>query len=131
VADLPADRLDDLDDEARAVLQRPAVLVGPIVDGRTEELGDEITVRAVQLHAVEAGRARAARAFGKGVHDFVNVVDRHPLAFEPVQRIGPVGRTLSNRVFDAGHVTLTPTVAELKDVLAVVLVNRLTERLPE
>ena len=64
-ADARADRLDDLDDEARAVLERPAVFVGAIVDRRAQELRDEVAVGAVQLDAVESRLARPPRALGE------------------------------------------------------------------
>ena len=64
-----ADGPDDLEDEARAVLERSAVFVRAIVDGRAQELRDQVAVGAVQLDAVEAGLARAPGALGKRGHD--------------------------------------------------------------
>ena len=49
-----ADRLDDLEREARAVLERPAVLVGAAVRERRDELAREVAVGAVDLDEVEA-----------------------------------------------------------------------------
>ena len=65
VADLRADRLDDVDDEPGPVFERAAVLVLAIVDRRAEELRDQVAVGAVQLDAVEARLARAPRALGE------------------------------------------------------------------
>ena len=65
VADARAHRAHGLEQQARAILERPAVLVLAIVDRRGEELREEVAVRAVDLDAVEArprARARAAAA---------------------------------------------------------------------
>ena len=130
-ADLGANRLDDLDDEAGAVLERSAVLVLAIVDGRAEELRDQVAVGAVQLHAVEAGLARPARAFGKRRHRLLDVGGRHPLALEAVQRILVVGRAERVLVLDAADVALASRVAQLHDEFTVVLVHRLADGTPE
>ena len=66
-------RLNDLEDEARAVLERAAVVVLPVVDGRAQELRDQVAVGAVQLDAVEAGLAGAPRAVGEVLHDLVDL----------------------------------------------------------
>ena len=75
--DLLPDRAHDLEDEPRAIFERAAVIVLAIVDGRAQELRDEIPVRAVQLDAVEPRLARAPRALGKGVDGFADLRDRH------------------------------------------------------
>ena len=54
--DLRADRPHDIEQEARAVFQRAAVVVVAVVDRRAEELGEEIAVGPVNLDAVEPGR---------------------------------------------------------------------------
>ena len=131
-ADLGANGADDLEHEARAVLELAAVLVLAVVDRRAEELRDEIAVRAVQLDAVRAGLARAARALAERLDDVLDLLDGHPLALESVQRILVVGRAQTLGVLDAGHVALTAAVAELQDVLAVALaMHLLDELLPE
>ena len=116
-----ADRLDDLADEAGAVLERAAVVVLAIVDRRAEELRDQVAVGAVQLDAVERRpRARAARPAANACDDVLDLRERHPLALEAVQRIVLVGRAQALGVFDARDVALPAAVAQLQDVLAVV-----------
>src|SRR5262249_25001990 len=88
-------------------------------------------VRAVQLHAVEARLARAPRALGERGDRLLDVGRRHPLAFEPVQRIRLVRGAQADRVLDAGNVALPAAVTELHDVLAVVPVNGLADFSPE
>ena len=62
VPDLLAHRAHDLEREARAVLERPAVVVGAVVDRGGEELRDQVAVAAVDLDPVELRpRARGAR----------------------------------------------------------------------
>ena len=50
---IKARKENDLQQEARPVLQRAAVLIRPVVNRRTEKLVDQITVRAMQLDAVQ------------------------------------------------------------------------------
>ena len=76
VADRGADGADDLEREPRAVLERAAVLVRPVVDRGAEELGDQVAVAAVDLDAVEPGLAHAARRLGEGVDDLVDLRPR-------------------------------------------------------
>ncbi len=131
-ADLGANRTHDLDDEAGAVLELAAVVVLAVVDRRAEELRDEVAVRAVQFHAVRPGLARAPRPLAEGLDDILNLVGRHPLALEPVQRVLVVGRAEALGVLDPRHVALTAAVAQLQDVLAVALaMDLLDEPLPE
>ena len=61
VADLAPDRPHDFLDETRAVLQRAAIFVLPVVDAGTQKLGDQIAVGAVKLDPVET-RLPGARA---------------------------------------------------------------------
>jgi hypothetical protein len=130
-ADLGADRLDDLDHEARAILERAAIFVLAIVDGGAEELRNEIPVRPVQLDAVEIRVARAPRAFGERGDRLLDVGRRHALALEAMQRILVISRTERVLVFDAADVTLTARVTELHDEAAVELVHRLAHGTPE
>ena len=98
-ADALADRADDVEHESRPVLERAAVFVLAIVDRRAQELRDQVAVGAVQLDAVEAGLARAPRAFRERVHRLLDVGDRHRLAAEAVRRIGLAGRAQAESRF--------------------------------
>ena len=129
--DAGPDRPDDVEDETRAVLERPAVLVGAVVDRRAEKLRDQIAVGAVQLHAVEARVARAPRPLGERGHDLGDVGDGHAVALEAVKRILLVRGALPFRVGQVRHVALPPAVTELQDVPTIVLVHGLAERAPE
>ncbi len=125
------DRADHLDDEAGTILERAAVLVLPVVDRGAEELGDQVAVGPVQLDAVEARLPRAPGPFRERLHRFLNLRHRHALALEAVRRVRLVRRAQTDGVFDAAQIALAATMAELQDVLAVVLVHRLPERTPE
>ena len=131
VADLGPNGLDDVEDEARAVLERAAVFVLAIVDGRAQELRDQVAVGAVQLDAVQPRLARAPRALGEVPDHLLDLGDGHRVALEPVQRIRLAGRRQPARVLDAVDVALPAAVAQLQDELAVVLVDRLADRAPE
>jgi hypothetical protein len=124
-ADLRADGPHDVEHEPGAILERAAVLVLAIVDRRTEELGDQVAVRPMQLDAIEACLARAPRPLGKGRDDFANLRDRRAFAAETVGRIALVGGAEAGRILDAGDVPLPPAVTELHQEPAVVLVHRL------
>src|SRR4051794_21267139 len=102
-----------------------------VVDCRTQELGNEVPVSAMQLDTVKTSRPRAARPRGKRLHGRMDFVHRHPLAFESMQRVGLVRRAEPLRIFDAWDVALPPAVAELQDVPAVVFVDALPELAPE
>ncbi len=130
-ADLRPDRLHDVDHEAGAVLDRSAVFVLPIVDGRAQELRDQIAIGAVELDAVEARLLRPPRALGERLDHFFDLSNRHPLAAETMGRVALVGRAQADRVFDAADVPLPPAVTELHDEPAVVLVDRLPQLAPE
>lgn len=55
LANLGTNGIDDLDCEAQAVLERPPVLVGPVIRVGGEELVDEIAVSEVEAERPEAG----------------------------------------------------------------------------
>jgi hypothetical protein len=59
VADRFLGLLQQFAQDARPVLQRPAIAVVAPVDVPVEELGDEIAVRGIDIDDVEAGLARA------------------------------------------------------------------------
>ena len=56
---------------------------------------------------------------------------RHPLAREPVHRLGFVGRAEPFSELEAADVALAAARGQLDDVLAVVLVDPLAELAPE
>ena len=127
VADLLPDRAHDFEREARAVLERPAVLVRSVVDRGREELGDEVAVAAVHLDPVQLGLAGAAGGLGEAVDDLVDLRLRHPLALEAVDRVGPVGRGEALVVEDARDVSLPPREGELDDVLRARVAHALSQ----
>src|SRR5688572_14533416 len=69
-ADLLANRANDLEHEAGAVLERTAVAVLAIVDRGAQELRDQIAVGAVQFDPVKTRFASAPRAVGEILHHF-------------------------------------------------------------
>lgn len=82
--------LDHLPEEAAAVAGVAAVLVGSVVDAVLEELVDEVTVGAVDLHAVEArpgGVGGGAAVLGDNAGDFTG--DEAARCAEPA--VGAVG----------------------------------------
>ena len=76
-----ADGLADLDQrlapEARAILERAAVLVGATVVVRRQELERQVGVRAVDVDDVEAGLTRPQRRVDVHLLDGVDVVLVH------------------------------------------------------
>ena len=69
---LAANGLDDLAQQACAILEAATVLVGARVGERREELVDQIAVRAVELDHLEAGVEGAARGIGEGRNNILN-----------------------------------------------------------
>src|SRR5216683_193056 len=59
-ASLRLDGEDDLPEESKAVLQRPAVRIVATVRSRREELGEEVAMPGVQFDGIEGGLAGAA-----------------------------------------------------------------------
>ena len=86
-ADLLANRANDIENEASAVLERAAVVVLSVVDRGAQELRDQVAVGAVQLDAVETGLAGAPRAVGEILRDLGDLRLVHLLALESVDRI--------------------------------------------
>ena len=68
---------EHLERKAQTILQRAAVLVGPLVAHRREEAREQVAVRAVQLDHVEAGVDRPSRRAHELVAHVVHVGARH------------------------------------------------------
>ena len=102
-----AHRLEHLDAEAHAVLERAAVGVGPLVAARREELVDQVAVGAVDLDAVEAaGRrvARAAREVGDQLADLLDLERLRRLVVVRDRARRPGGQPRPGAVVDAAVV---------------------------
>ncbi len=79
---------DDVDEDARPVLERPAVLVGAAVGGGGEEPADDRAVRALQLDAVEAALGAVLGHQCVAGDDLVDLGARHGLRHLAEQRVG-------------------------------------------
>src|SRR5207253_9734591 len=132
-ADARANRADDLEQKARAVLQRPTVFVGSIVDARGEKLREQVAVGGVQLDSVKAGFLRAPSAGSKGLHEVIDLGLAGRTAEKPVQRSLAARRAQRRTVgiMHAWKIHLPAGMAELHDVLAVELMHRRAEPLPQ
>src|SRR5262245_16226296 len=64
-AQLFAYRLYDFQQEPGSVPQRPAILINPVVDGRTKKFGEQVTVARMQFNPVEACLAHSASSYRK------------------------------------------------------------------
>ncbi len=100
VSDRGLDLLDRLAPEARAVLERAAVLVGAVVVVRRQELLRQIRVRAVDVDDVEAGRAGTLRRVDIHLLHVANVVLVHLLR---VRQVLEVARNLGWTARDAAR----------------------------
>ena len=60
-----AHRIDDLAHQAQAIVETAAIVVGPVVGGRADELVDQVIVRAMHLHPVETRIGGAFRGVAK------------------------------------------------------------------
>lgn len=72
LAHRPDKSIHELENEAAAVLRRPAVLIGALVDVRAEELLGQVAVSSVQLDAVKAdlhGRLGSLAVVADGLLD--------------------------------------------------------------
>jgi hypothetical protein len=66
--------LDNLEREAAASLDRSAVLIRSLVDVVVEELVNQISIRAVNLDAIETSLSSLLRCFAPGLHESLNFV---------------------------------------------------------
>ena len=87
-----ADRIDDLQQKARAIVQAAAVVVLAVVDGGAEELGDQIAVGGMQLDAVEPGLLGAPSAEGECLDRLLDLGTRHGATEKAVQRLALASR---------------------------------------
>src|SRR5215831_6081762 len=78
-ADLTADGAHDLQNEPRSVFCGAAIIVGAVVDAGTQELGDQVTVCAMQLDPIELGVPSPASALGELLDHLVDLINRHGL----------------------------------------------------
>jgi hypothetical protein len=85
----------------------------------------------MQLDSVSAGLTRPPSAGGELRDSLVNLRNAHALGFEAVGGIGLVSGTEPFLELDAADVALTPTVAELDDKAAIVLMYLPNEFTPE
>ena len=85
-ANLRPDRVDHLDGQAQAVLERAAVLIRALVVERTHELVQQVRVRDVHLGAVKAALARQLGAVRPPVDQLLDVLALHRLRHLAVRR---------------------------------------------
>ena len=69
-----ANGVGDLNNDAGAVLDRSAVLVGTLVGGGGKELGDQVAVGSVELDTVVASLLKVFCGVGKALNDIGNVL---------------------------------------------------------
>ena len=89
--------------EPQAIVERAAVLVGPlVVEGREEVVEQRIAVRGMQLHPVESALTGQRRGDAEGLDDLVDLLDLQRLAGRVVRAVrrprspeGPSGGALS------------------------------------
>jgi hypothetical protein len=76
-AERRADAAEGVEQHARAILERAAVLVRALVGERREERGEDVAMATVQLHTVDAGFARARGGGDEQAYQFGCIVLRH------------------------------------------------------
>ncbi len=123
--------LDQFDGKARAIGQATAVFIGALVTAFPEELVHQVTVGAVDLHAVHADTLRILGGLGKGVDHVLDVlgghaVDHHVAILELFHRT--VGRHARIRLgADTAHAAHVP---QLRDNLAAFCVHGIDHFFP-
>src|SRR5262245_51019747 len=123
-----ANRFNDVEHEPGAVFETSSVLILAIVDGGAEKLSNQIAVGAMKLHPIESRFACPAGALRKARDDLADLRDRHAFASESVNRIRLARRAQPRWNLDSIDVALAARVAELKNELAVVLVDGPADR---
>ena len=76
LAALLLDRVDDRQREAHPVLEAAAEAVGAHVEERAHELGQQVAVRGVQLHRVEAGLLHPPGGLAEQIDQLEDLGDR-------------------------------------------------------
>ena len=125
--DLTPDLAEHLEAEAHAVLEAPAVLVGPPVEERRPELVHEVVVGEGELHAVQAALAAAPRRVPERPHQHGDLLGLDLVRHFPVDLLGNLrGRQQHVPALDVG---LGPPahVRELAHDPAVVAVDGLRD----
>ena len=61
-----ADGLDHFQQETHPFVRRPPVGIGTLIGGRGQELCDQISVRAVNLHTIVTGQLQVECGFAEG-----------------------------------------------------------------
>ncbi len=130
-ADRSTHGLDQLDGEARTRRQITTVLVSALVAAVPEELVDQVTVGAVNLHAIHADGLGIARSLGEGSDHLIDIglghtVYDHLAVLDLLHRAiaGHAGIRLGAQL---AHVTHVP---ELRDDLAAFGMHRVDHLLP-
>src|SRR5690606_25623744 len=101
-------RGDDLHQEAGAIFQRTAILVLAVIDARTQELGDQVAVRAMQFDPIQSSLSRTTSAIGEFLYRLVDFGFGHRLTDKTVKRLGFTGGTqrLFAEVFNTAVILL-------------------------
>src|SRR6266436_4232100 len=133
VSNLLADALNHFHQKPCTVRKRTAVFIAPIVDSRTQELGEQVSIGAVRLHTVCAGGANAPRRAREMLDRFLDFFQSHRLARKPVKRLVLTRRAqrLVVNVFNPAVITLAPGMAYLNNEAAIVFMNLLYNPVPE
>jgi hypothetical protein len=124
VVDLPSDRAGDLDGEPHPVLEAPPPSVPPPVGAGAQELGDQITVSAVDLYSVEARFLNPASRPTELSDDRFDVLARHLSALA-----AGIRRLVWKRDDQLAAASLErrfrihPAVCDLHDDVAIQIVN--------
>jgi hypothetical protein len=85
----------------------------------------------VDLDPVRTGFPRPTGPVGEAADELLNLLGRHPLALESVDRLGLVRRAPALLELDAADVALSAGEGELDDIPAAVLVDAAHELAPE
>ena len=118
--------------ESGAVFQGAAVVVRARIDGRAEKLGKQVPVGRVKFDPVQTRLPGPPRPIGEPADNLPDLIDAHLLTQQSMEPVGPVRRRPGWRhvVLNPRQIALTTGMAELQDVLAVVVVHSLADGAP-